>query len=48
LVTTIASAIRHLAEQPETLGSVKQESYAAYTASAVARKFADVLERVRL
>jgi hypothetical protein len=48
LVTSIASAIRRLAEQPATLGSVKPESYADYTASAVARKFADVLERVRL
>jgi hypothetical protein len=45
MIPAIAEGLVKLAQSPDALGKVSPAAYAAYTAHAVAGKFADVLER---
>jgi hypothetical protein len=46
LVPVVASGLARLAEQPDGFGHADPESYAPYTACAVAGRFADVFNRI--
>jgi hypothetical protein len=45
MTDTIAGGLQTLVETPDVLGKASPASFSAYTASAIAKEFADVLDR---